>query len=258
VAATHRFFVPPGAISGSHAALDPNASHQVRDVLRLRSGDEVLLLDDSGWEFRVRLEKIEKSGVSGIVLGKRLGHGEPGAKIVLYQSLLKGSKFEWVLQKCTEAGVTGFVPIVSGRSIPKGEEDSPARRGRWQRIIQEAAEQSRRSRLPSLQPVTLFSAAMASLSGRTLIAWEDEDTLSLNSILGEWSGGSGRIFSINLIIGPEGGFGREEIDVAKRAGAVPVSLGPRILRADTAGLVASSVLLYALGELTPAMRRDRQ
>lgn len=250
----HRFFVPPGALSGEVATFDATTAHQLRDVLRLRSGDEVIVLDDTGWEYRVGLTKLDRSGVTGSILGKSLGQGEPNTKVVLYQSALKGSKFEWVLQKCTEVGIAAFVPMVSGRSIPKGEEDSPTRRGRWLRIVQEAAEQSRRSRLPVLNPTTPFATAMSSLSGRTLIAWEEEQAVSIDAVIRQWSQERGSLLTINLIVGPEGGFSKEEVDAAKARGAVPVSLGPRILRADTAGVVAGTLILSHLGEMEPVRK----
>ncbi|MFN8533194.1 MAG: RsmE family RNA methyltransferase [Dehalococcoidia bacterium] len=222
---------------------DVPTTRQLRDVLRLGPGDHVIVLDDSGWEYHVQIERIERHSATGLVLSKKLATGEPRTKIVVFQGLLKGSKFEYVLQKGVEVGVVAFVPVATARAVVPGE-SAADRHDRWARIIQEAAEQARRGRLPRLHPAVDFKTALKQAQGLTLIPWEGEESRGLRSVL------TGRsIFSVNLFIGPEGGFREDEIALAVEHGAVPVSLGPRILRAETAALVAASAILYELGDL---------
>jgi 16S rRNA (uracil1498-N3)-methyltransferase len=163
--------------------------------------------------------------------------------------VLKSQKFEWVLQKGTELGIVAFVPVVAQRCLVASlEEIGEEKRTRWRRIIVEAAEQSRRGRLPMLRPALMLRQAWeeAALGGTTLVAWEEEHAVGLRAIL---AGSEQKPFSINLFIGPEGGYTEQEIAQGQRYGAIPVSLGPRILRAETAGLVAAAAILYELGDL---------
>jgi 16S rRNA (uracil1498-N3)-methyltransferase len=277
----HRFFIPPDWIQDNNVTLSGAVVHQMRDVLRLQPDDAIVVLDDSGWEYTVRLARVEREVVSGQVQRKLLSRSEPRAKLTLYQSMLKGHNFEWVLQKGTELGIVEFVPLVSDRCVISSLGDvGHSKLERWRRIIQEAAEQSRRGRLPRLQAPLLFPKACERARGADLavVPWEEETLCTLRSVLSHScesqpvvrSGGRSialevgsisqqstghkpetvrKPFSIHLFIGPEGGFTAREIDQARRYGLTPVSLGPRILRAETAGLVAAVMVLYHLGDL---------
>jgi len=278
--AMHRFFVEPSCIQTDRIVLTGAIVHQIRDVLRLQPADVIVALDDSGWEYSVRLENVAREQVSGIIEQKALSRSEPRAKITLYQSMLKGHRFDWVLQKGTELGVVEFVPMVSDRCVISSLDVGQSKLGRWQRIIKEAAEQSRRARLPRLHAPLLFTQACerARCADLAVIPWEGESQRSLRSMLTASCGAQpvvrsqgqlvsaesdpgtepgGRLkpeahrrpFSIHLFVGPEGGFTAREIDQARRYGLTPVSLGPRILRAETAGLVAATMVLYQLDDL---------
>jgi len=252
----HRFFVPPDWIDGDRVSLPGSLAHQLSRVLRLQIKDRILVLDDSGWEQEVVLVQVGPDQVLGDIVDKRLASGEPRTKISLYQSVLKGQRFELVLQKGTELGVVEFVPVITSRCVMSSLDDVSHKSERWQRIILEAAEQSGRGRLPRLRAALMFSRACGRakrLGGLSLIPWEEEDQRSLKSTLraveDDTPRGRGRPFSINLFIGPEGGFTREEIELARGYDLMPVSLGARILRAETAGLAAISALLYELGDM---------
>ena len=232
-------------------------THQMRNVLRLKPGDGVILLDNSGWEYQVELGEVSRERVAGQILQKSLAASEPRTKITLYQSLLRARAFESVLQKCTEVGVVAFVPVVAARCIISSLEDVGEKKlERWRRIILEAAEQSRRGRLSVLRPALLLRQAWqeANRGGLTVVPWEEAGSRmptqgrskSLRSVL---RGAQPRPFSVNLFIGPEGGFTPQEIAQGQRYGAIPVTLGPRILRAETAGLVAAAAILYELGDM---------
>ncbi len=244
----HRFFVSPQAIRDSRVVLRGTIVHQIRDVLRMHPGDEIMLLDNSGWAYRAELVTVDRDAVRGRVVDKWRLETEPQAHITLYQGLLKGQKFDLVLQKGTELGMTAFIPVLASRCIVGSVDDvSDARVDRWQKIIVEAAEQAGRASLPGLSAPMLFTQACdcAAQVGLSLIPWEGEHSRGLREALQ----GVPKSKEVNLFIGPEGGFADEEIAIARGKGIVPVSLGPRILRAETAGLVAATAILYELGDL---------
>lgn len=246
----HRFFISPQDISGQTVTFPEDTVHQISRVLRMQPGDRVIVLDNSGWERIVELDDIGRREATGRILEKRIAAGEPNAKITLYQSMLKKSNFELVLQKCTELGVVSFVPVISSRTAVGSLGDiGDNKRSRWERIITEAAEQCRRGRRPTLEDAQMFNHAVSQAQrrgGTVLIPWEEEGSRSLKDPLRPKSGA--RPFSVSLFIGPEGGFEAEEVAVAREAGAVPVTLGPRILRAETAAIATTATVLYELGE----------
>jgi 16S rRNA (uracil1498-N3)-methyltransferase len=245
----HRFFVAASWLEKDKVIITGPLVHRLRNVLRLKAGDHVILLDNSGWEHEVELTNVSTQRIEGQVVHKTLAIGEPRTKITLHQALLKLNKFEWVLRKGTELGLVGFVPMISQRCMIGSLDDiSKTKVERWWRILMEAAEQSRRGRMPTLRAATVFFSACeeAARGGLTLIPWEEEKEQSLSSIL---RAAKQPPFSINLFIGPEGGFTPQEVAQAQRYGAVPITLGPRILRAETAGLVATTAILYELGDL---------
>ncbi len=244
----HRFFVPPHSIKESRVVLRGTIVHQIRDVLRMRPGDDIVLLDNSGWAQRAELVTIDRDAVRGRVVEKWKLETEPQTRITLYQGLLKGQKFEWVLQKGTEIGIIAFVPVMAARCVISTVNDvSAARVERWERIIVEAAEQAGRAALPHLSNAIMLPHAceQAGRAGLALIPWEGERSRGLREALQDVP----KSKEIGLFIGPEGGFTEEEIATAQERGVIPVSLGPRILRAETAGLVAASAILYELGDL---------
>jgi len=258
-----RFFIPPDWLKDDTVTLQGSVVHQIRNVLRCRPGDVIVVLDDSGWEYSVRLVSVEREQVAGLIEHKVLARTEPRAKITLYQSMLKGRKFERVLQQGTELGIVEFVPMLTARCVIASLDSvSQPKLGRWQRVVLEAAEQSQRGRLPRLHTALLFPQACerARRADLALLPWEGEKLRSLRSMLAQDPDQSlpivqgkplpvRRPFSISIFIGPEGGFTPQEVDQARRYGVVPVSLGPRILRAETAALAATTAVLYHLEDM---------
>jgi 16S rRNA (uracil1498-N3)-methyltransferase len=246
----YRFFVSPDQIHGNRRlALSGDQARQIYSVLRMREADRLVVLDNRGWQYDVRLEKVTANLVTGDILSREEVAGEPRMALTLYQALLKKDNFEWVLQKGTELGVAHFVPLITQRCVVRQETIKAPKFQRWQRIIREAAEQSGRGRLPSLStPVRLPEALENSMAfDRALIPWEGEQEKGLLEVFG--AGGGERPLRVAIFIGPEGGFDEEEIEEAQRAGLQPVTLGPRILRAETAAVVAAALALSAMGEL---------
>ena len=130
----HRFFVSPEAVRDNRVVLRGTVVHQIRDVLRMHPGDEIILLDNTGWAYRAELVTIDRDVVRGRMADKWKLDTEPRARVTLYQGLLKGQKFDWVLQKGTELGITAFVPVLSERCIVGSVNDvSEVRLERWQR-----------------------------------------------------------------------------------------------------------------------------
>jgi 16S rRNA (uracil1498-N3)-methyltransferase len=243
----HRFFVAPGSIEGENVTLTGEVAGRLERVLRMRPGDQIVVLDDSGWEYLVSLDRVTAREVHGRVTRRVLGKGEPQTRITLFQAVLKAGKFELVLQKGTELGVSAFVPFFCERSVPR---DSGGRHERWQKIIKEAAEQSRRGRLPVLSTPVDFAGACAAADGPALIPWEEEGATGLKAALRALGKrAQGAPVEISVLTGPEGGFTQEEIELAREKGAVPVSLGSRILRAETAGIATVAAIMYEFGEL---------
>lgn len=209
------------------------------------------MLDDSGWEYVAELRSVQPAQVAGILVERCRSAAEPRLHVRLYQGLLKGEKMDWVLQKGTEVGVSGFVPLVTERTVPRLEADAAGHRlARWRAIVREAAEQSRRGKLPLLEAPIPFADACAQKAGPAYLLWEEEEVVGLRQALTSLDAGSpAGSGSVSLFVGPEGGFTREEAVLASRHGVQPVSLGRRVLRAETAGVIAAALVLYHFQEL---------
>jgi 16S rRNA (uracil1498-N3)-methyltransferase len=246
----HRFFIPPEWLRGNAVAIAGPQAHQIARVLRMRPRDRLIVLDDSGWEFEVQLLAVQPEMVRGEVVSRQPVSGEPRTRITLYQGILKSDRFEFVLQKGTELGIVEFVPLITARTVALDRDAPSKKRSRWQSVIQEAAEQSRRGRKPMLRQAMAFDQACEEVSrcdGLKLLPWEEESQTSLRGVLraaaADTRGG------VHLFVGPEGGFTRDEVEMARGCGLVPVTLGRRILRAETAGLVATAAILYEWGDM---------
>ena len=232
----HRLFVAPEALQDAVVVISGDTYHHL-SVLRLRVGDEILLLDGCGGLARGVLRQVSRSAAQAEVL-ERWEEKEELLPLRLLQGLPKGEKFEWLLEKGVELGISAFTPVVSERSQARGEKFS-----RWQRIIQEAARQSRRPLLPTLEELRPLSQALAQTTETLrLMLWE-EGSLPLNAALP-----SDIPASCALLVGPEGGFSPAEAQAAVAAGFVPVSLGKRILRTETAGMAVAAVLQNRYGD----------
>jgi len=246
----HRFFVPFSVFEGEMPEktfkLQGELVHQLNRVLRLPPGAKVLLLDGTGREYLAELTQFNKNGIiEGKVLEEQIAVGEPRTQITIFQALLKGEKFEYVLQKATEVGAKAFVPMLTERVIGGS---SPAKLERWRKIVQEAAEQSRRGVVPEVAEPLSFGLALkqATQGGLALLAWEDEKTRSLRAAL---QNAPEPPRKLSLLIGPEGGLSQAEVEQARGLGVQTISLGPRILRAETAGPIATALILYEMGDI---------
>ncbi len=247
----HRFFVPPEVLAADDVLLEGPLARRIGRVLRLKPGDTVFLFDGSGLEYEVELGGVGAREVRARIVDRRPGRPEPRLRLVLYQSLIKGERFDWVLEKGTELGVSVFVPLLCQRNVMRPPGERTGRSERWRRVVVEAAEQCGRSVVPAVAPVAPLEAALGAATGLRLLPWEGERSLGLRGLLrqGFVEAEAADPPSVSIFVGPEGGFTEEEVACARRAGVRTVSLGPRILRSETAGIVAAAAVLYELGEL---------
>lgn len=244
----HRFFLTPDCLAEGVVTFPAQTEHQLRRVLRLQPGQQVIVLDDQGGEFEVELRANGAGLLEGKVVAGREAANEPETRLTLYLCLSQREKFEWMLQKCTEVGAAGFVPVVSSRSLVQDSRGVEKKWGRWQKIIQEAAEQSGRGRIPALGGVVNFAQAVQAAAGANaaLIPWEGEAAHSLSKALAGLPAGPQQIAAL---IGPEGGFSAGEVAAAQAAGIQPVTLGRRVLRMETAAVVTAALVLHLRGEM---------
>jgi 16S rRNA (uracil1498-N3)-methyltransferase len=235
-----RFFVSGPLAVNKIVAVDELAPQLAR-VLRMQPGDELVLLDGSGQEYRSRLLHLDRRAGRAQVLAAQACLAEPHVHLTLYQCSLKQDKFEWVLQKGTELGVSHFVPVISERSIVRPAQALIRKYERWRAIVREAAEQCGRGHIPELSEPLDWHAAVTSAQGVRLLPWEEAQAMpSLSTVLQRVLQIEG---SLSILIGPEGGVSEQEAHLAQMHGWECVSLGPRILRAETAALVAVAITL---------------
>ncbi len=243
----HRFYVPGEQIDNNMAIIRGEEYKHLARVLRLASGDPVVVFDGAGWEYEGVIKTLKEREAHVSLTSSSFLPRESSLEVWLAQGLPKGDKMELIIQKATELGVRGIIPLELERSIVKlDEKKKKEKRERWQKIAIEAVKQSRRSLIPEvLQPRSLeMFLAEVPAGALLLLPWE-EGGASLKKVLLETP--SPR--PVYIIIGPEGGLSPKEVALARASGAVTVSLGPRILRTETAGLAVVSAVMYQWGDL---------
>jgi 16S rRNA (uracil1498-N3)-methyltransferase len=240
----HRFFVSADQLNGNAVTFSPEQWHQLHTVLRLRIGDCVGVFDGVAPVDR-RVELVGPA--SGRVVDEEPQAPEPRTRLLVYPSLLQRDKFEAVLQKLTEIGAAAIGPVLSARSVVR-QPPHEGRQVRWRAILREAAEQSRRGVVPELLPALGFEQALerALAEGTVILAYEEERHHSVRAAL------SGATQTVSIFVGPEGGYAPEEAFIARQAGAQLVTLGPRVLRTETASPLLAALVLYELGDLSSA------
>ena len=242
-----RFFIDPLADGAVQAVIHGEDARHIQRVLRMQKGEALTLCDGCGWEYSCVLERLEKDKAVCSILARNPSVSEPRTFITLFQGLPKAGKMEIILQKCVELGVSAFYPMDTERTVVRmDQKDTQRRTERWQRVAEEAAKQSGRGRIPQVHPLMTFHQALAQdSSDLRILLWEQECSNSLRSVLAPLPRG----MSISLIVGPEGGIAGTEADYAAAQGVVSVTLGPRILRTETAGMAAAAAILYQMEEM---------
>jgi len=219
----------------------------VKSALRMKKGDHLVLFDGAGWEYEAVINKFSADGVDVEVLEKHRIHVE-APRITVLQALPKANKLDSIIRKATELGAHRIVPFRSARSVPQLTADKArARVSRWRSIATEAARQCGRADIPEVNEVLSFKEMLASSEGVALkiIFWEEESQRGIKKLLRDnrYEGEK----DITVMIGPEGGFSRDEVDIAVKRGFISVSLGRNVLKVETAAITILSVIQYELG-----------
>ena len=242
-----RLHLAPDRISGGRATLTPEARHYLADVLRLAPGAPLEVFDGRGGAYDAAFEEGES-----VALGPRREVPPPSARVWLAFALAKGEKAELVVQKATELGVARLLPFQAGRSVVRLDAGRAVERARrWRRVAEEAARQCGRSEVPEVSvPGTLQSALAAAPAGFVRILFHAGDGEGLGALCAPGAEG------FLAVVGPEGGFTGAEVDAARAAGCRLGSLGPRVLRAETAAIAAAALIQFLAGDLAPDRPRQ--
>ncbi|HEX5479378.1 MAG TPA: 16S rRNA (uracil(1498)-N(3))-methyltransferase [Dehalococcoidia bacterium] len=247
---TRRFYVPADTIAGDSVEIDGDLAHRIVKVLRLRAGDEIALFDGSGTDARVRIDAVMAHVVTATVVERAPGPMEPRVGVSLYQSITKGERFEWLLEKGTEIGVSRFVPLITARSVVRTAGEGN-RMERWRRIVVEATEQCERSRVPEIEQPMSLDDALRAATGVLLLPYEAAGETA-RTVQAALDASIDELFAcdeVSVFIGPEGGYEPAEVERAKEHGALVVTMGQRVMRSETAGMVAATLVMHAVGAL---------
>ena len=244
-----RFFVEKKNINleNNTCIIEGEDVKHISKVLRCKIGEELEVCDSDNNEYICEITSIDKSTVELDILEKVDIKRESDLKIKLYQGLPKNPKMEMILQKLTEVGVDEIILVQTKRSVVKVDDKKEDKKiERWVRIIYEAAKQSKRGKIPKLRGVLSFKEALCDMQNNdfNIAPYENERTKSIKQAIKSLD-----INNIGIFVGPEGGFDESEIEAIENINGQSVSLGPRILRTETASVVASSIVLYELSDL---------
>ena len=246
----HRFFVAPESIDGQTVILPRDQAKHIENVLRLKNGEELIGFDGQGKEYILRLMGKRDGALTAEIISVTEQNTEAAFSITLVQGIAKGDKMDLIIQKAVEIGVKRIIPLMSENTVVRLPGEKAAKKvERWQTIAREACKQCRRNTVPQIDQAAGWDEVLPQTAGHAaLMLYENEVHNNLKNVLRsgqDWLP-TAQLF---LFVGPEGGFAPAEVKAAREAGVITVGLGPRILRTETAGLVAASVILYEMGDL---------
>lgn len=242
------FFIRSEQISKGVLHLEDPLSRHLAGSLRCKVGERFFVVDEHRVGYLVEVQEIARGRILAKVLRENPRPADGTLNITLAQAVVKGKKWDWLLQKAAELGVSRIIPITTERTVVHPKSDRiEAQQGRWREILRAAAQQSGRWDIPEVDLPCRLEALLrqGGAFDLTLLPWEKESRTILKSVLKAHEDAR----KILILIGPEGGFSEQEVSLARKRGAVCVSLGPRTLRAETAGVVALALLQYELGDL---------
>ena len=245
----NRFFVKPDDMTEDSAAIIGEDVKHISKVLRMQSGDRVMLSDGCGYEYLAEIETISRERVELKLLDKKPCPAEPKQRITLYQGIPKAGKMELIIQKCVELGINGIIPVAAERSVVRVKPgEYKAKQTRYQRVACEAAKQSGRGIIPQVRYEADFVAVLndALHTDLPLFMYETGERETIRDAIEHTAS---PIASAAIITGPEGGFAEFEADMARKLGMHICSMGERILRCETAPVVALTALMYGTGNL---------
>ncbi|RBP68920.1 16S rRNA (uracil1498-N3)-methyltransferase [Alkalibaculum bacchi] len=238
----HRFFIEDHQIVDEQVYISGENHEHMTKSLRVKIGEKVELSNGKGLEYIATVQEIDKNQVLLEIIEKTTNSSEMPVKITLYQGLPKATKMDLIVQKTVELGVTNIVPVIMERTIVEMDKKANKKIERWQKISEEAAKQSKRGIIPIIKPVVKLKNIDKEFEKNdlNLIAYENEDDSNLKKILEAHN----KVQKIGVLIGPEGGISEKEAQYLKELKAKSISLGKRILRTETAGMAALSMLVY--------------
>ncbi len=242
----NHFFTPPENISEEFISILGIDVNHIKNVLRMKVDEEVLVSDGFENDYYCKIYSVDEDEIKLKIINKEKAKTELSSKFVLFQGLPKSDKMELIVQKAVELGVFEIVPVQTKRTIVKlDEKKEKAKINRWQSISESAAKQCQRNVIPKIKPVMTFNQALsyAKELDINIIPYENfKDIKSTRKTIDNINEG----MSVGVFIGPEGGFDQEEIKKAFEYDVMPISLGRRILRTETAGLAILSILMFNL------------
>lgn len=242
-----RFAVAPDRVDGDRVTFEPEEAHHLARVLRLRPGDDVLVVDGTGRTYTVRIDALGETA-RGTVVAVSTAPSQRTVDLTVVQGIPKGDKMDAVIRACTELGVRRVLPALTERTVVRLDASRVAERTRrWRRVAKEAAKQCGRALIPEIEaPRPLGEWLVDPAPGVTsLCFWEGTDA-PLRPVLDSLRS---RPSAVRFAVGPEGGLSRAEVEVARQSGWTIVGLGPRILRTETAAPAVTAILQFALGDL---------
>ena len=246
----HKFFVESCNINDDGIVIVGQDVKHIKNVLRMTKNDVVIACDNQGMEYNCSIKEINNDNVVLTLISKNISQNEPKTKVTLYQGIPKGEKMEFIIQKAVELGINSIIPVTTTRTVVKINKESEQKKiARWNRIAMEASKQSGRDYIPEVKKPIFFEDIQKFSSGNSIniIPYEKECKKGLKDLFSCYNINS--INTINILIGPEGGFSEEEIEKAKFLGFDSISLGRRILRTETAAITTLSIIMYEMGEL---------
>ncbi len=248
--AKHRFYIPPDSWNPEDLALSGDEAHHCRDVMRCREGERIIVFDGAGTEIEGEISSVSRNRIElkSFLVNKT---DRPPAFLTLGQAIPKGKNMDLIIQKATELGAGRIVPLISDRTVVQlDEKEADKKREKWQRVAIEACKQCGQNWLPEITtPVSVdqFTKSAEKADPFRLVAAIDPVSRSLKCILADWAEShDSRPDSATVMIGPEGDFTPAEISTARSAGFQPMTLGPIILRSETAAIYAISVVGHEL------------
>jgi len=243
----HRFYVAPEQVQDNKVSIIGSDVNHIKNVLRMNSGDKLIICNGQGKDCYCIIDRVDDKEINCNIISELITDTELNTKITLFQGLPKKDKMELIIQKAVELGVHEIIPVMTKRVIVKLEDKKREEKKleRWQAIAESAAKQSHRGIIPKIRPVISYDKALEECSKMdiALIPYENAEGITrTREIIASLS----KYSSVGVVIGPEGGFEETEIELALERNTIPITLGRRILRTETAGLAVLSMMMLSL------------
>lgn len=253
----NRFFVKPEYVENDVVEISGDDFNHISNSLRLKKDDKIIISIGDEYDYIVKLSNFKDDSVLGQIIKKKPNQTEPSINIDLAQAIPKNRNIEFVIQKGTEIGINNIIPLETERTIVKLSKSKEKRRiERWQSIAEESSKQSQRGKIPEIKKLVSFdnkekAEELLNKYDRVLVLYAGGAKKNIKNTISRYN--KNEVKDILLFVGPEGGFTKQEVEMLESLGSSTkietISLGPRILRTETAGLVALSAILYEFGDL---------